>query len=215
MEWTNFVICLLFGWLGVHKFREKKTGMGILYLCTLGLFFVGWIYDTVRYLLAAINSKGGVVSTGSAGGNLREGDPLPTVLGHGLLLKSGEVCHYYAEAASVKVKTAVTGYTGGSSGVSVRIAKGASYRTGQSKSTPIRGTVQERHPGWLAITNTRVVFTSSQESFDKGIEKLSSINELEDGIVLQFGEKQYIIEAKEPRYIHQIIERVYRDSGVK
>ena len=27
--WTDFVICLLFGWLGVHKFREKKIGMGI------------------------------------------------------------------------------------------------------------------------------------------------------------------------------------------
>lgn len=36
--WTDFVICLLFGWLGVHKFREKKIGMGILYLCTFGLF---------------------------------------------------------------------------------------------------------------------------------------------------------------------------------
>lgn len=22
--WTDFVICLLFGWLGVHKFRERK-----------------------------------------------------------------------------------------------------------------------------------------------------------------------------------------------
>ena len=51
--WTDFVICLLFGWLGVHKFREKKIGMGILYLCTFGLFCIGWFVDCIRYLLDA------------------------------------------------------------------------------------------------------------------------------------------------------------------
>lgn len=45
--WTDFVICLLFGWLGVHKFREKKIGMGILYLCTFGLFCIGWFVDCI------------------------------------------------------------------------------------------------------------------------------------------------------------------------
>lgn len=207
MEWTNFLICLLFGWLGAHKFREKKYGIGILYLLTLGVFGIGWIYDTVRYLLIAVNGKS---NTGPVGQSLGEHDPLPTVLGHGLLLKAGEVCHYYAEAASIKVKTAVTGYSGGSSGVSVRITKGVSYRVGQRKSTPIRGTVQERHPGWLAITSARVVFTSSQESFDKNIENLSSMNLLDDGIVLQFGSRQYIIETKEAPYIQQIINRIYQ-----
>ena len=53
--WTDFVICLLFGWLGVHKFREKKIGMGILYLCTFGLFCIGWFVDCIRYLLAALH----------------------------------------------------------------------------------------------------------------------------------------------------------------
>ena len=55
--WTDFVICLLFGWLGVHKFREKKIGMGILYLCTFGLFCIGWFVDCIRYLLAAIHGE--------------------------------------------------------------------------------------------------------------------------------------------------------------
>ena len=27
--WTDFVICLLFGWLGVHKFRERAILHGI------------------------------------------------------------------------------------------------------------------------------------------------------------------------------------------
>lgn len=44
---TNFIITLLFGWCGVHKFIQKKIGMGLLYLCTMGLFGIGWIYDCI------------------------------------------------------------------------------------------------------------------------------------------------------------------------
>lgn len=44
---TNFIITLLFGWCGVHKFIQKKTSMGLLYLCTMGLFGIGWIYDCI------------------------------------------------------------------------------------------------------------------------------------------------------------------------
>lgn len=44
---ANFIITLLLGWCGVHKFMRKKTGMGILYLLTFGLFGIGWIYDCI------------------------------------------------------------------------------------------------------------------------------------------------------------------------
>ncbi len=54
MNWWKFMVCMLFGYLGVHKFMEKKIGMGFLYLFTLGLFGVGWIVDTIRYLVIAI-----------------------------------------------------------------------------------------------------------------------------------------------------------------
>ena len=36
--WVDFGVCLLFGWLGIHKFRERRAGMGILYLFTFGIF---------------------------------------------------------------------------------------------------------------------------------------------------------------------------------
>lgn len=32
---------------GIHKFAERKIGLGILYLCTLGIFGIGWIYDLI------------------------------------------------------------------------------------------------------------------------------------------------------------------------
>lgn len=54
MVWVRFIICLFFGYLGVHKFMEKKIGMGILYLFTMGLLGLGWIYDCIKYLIIAI-----------------------------------------------------------------------------------------------------------------------------------------------------------------
>lgn len=49
-KWTAFVLCLLLGWLGAHKFYEGKTGMGILYLFSWGLFGVGVIIDLIALL---------------------------------------------------------------------------------------------------------------------------------------------------------------------
>ena len=42
---TAYLLWLFFGLFGVHKFYLNKLGMGILYIFTAGLFFVGWIVD--------------------------------------------------------------------------------------------------------------------------------------------------------------------------
>lgn len=44
-KWIAFFLCL-FTVCG-HKFYEGKTGLGILYLCTVGLFGIGWIIDII------------------------------------------------------------------------------------------------------------------------------------------------------------------------
>ena len=49
-KWTSFWLCLFLGIFGVHKFYEGKIGMGILYICTLGLFGIGWIVDLIIIL---------------------------------------------------------------------------------------------------------------------------------------------------------------------
>lgn len=56
MVWLKFILCAFFGFLGVHKFMEKKIGMGILYLFTMGLFGLGWFYDCIKYLIIAVKS---------------------------------------------------------------------------------------------------------------------------------------------------------------
>ena len=38
-------ILWFFGFLGAHRFYYGKTISGIIYFCTFGLFFIGWIVD--------------------------------------------------------------------------------------------------------------------------------------------------------------------------
>ena len=49
-KWVSFFLCLFLGMFGAHKFYEGRTGKGILYLLTLGLFGIGWLIDTVTLL---------------------------------------------------------------------------------------------------------------------------------------------------------------------
>ena len=54
--WFKLLLCYFLGFTGIHKFLEKKKVMGILYLCTFGLFALGWSFDVFRYLFLAIKS---------------------------------------------------------------------------------------------------------------------------------------------------------------
>ena len=215
MAWVDFAVCFLFGYFGVHKFMEKKIGMGVLYLCTVGLFGFGWIYDCVKYFMAAV--KGERICEHSTNKSerlpmqrkqLADDEPLPIIMSSNALMTEGEYCHYYSQAIFVKTKNVVVGYTGGSNGVSVRVMKGMSVRVGASKSTPIRSDVQEKYQGMLTITNKRIIFSGVKGSFDKKISSLSTITPLEDGIVFQFGEKQYPLLCNDSNYIYQIIARI-------
>ena len=49
-KWVAFCLCLFLGLLGGHKFYEGKIGTGILYLCTGGLFMIGWLIDIFNLL---------------------------------------------------------------------------------------------------------------------------------------------------------------------
>ena len=49
-KWVAFILCVLFGYFGVHKFYEGKAGAGILYLFTFGLFGIGWFVDCIILL---------------------------------------------------------------------------------------------------------------------------------------------------------------------
>ncbi len=58
---TGLIIAITLGWAGGYQFYKHKTGMGILYLLTGGLFCIGWVMD----ILAAYKEYKNPDSAGS------------------------------------------------------------------------------------------------------------------------------------------------------
>lgn len=58
-RWTAFFLCLFFGGLGIHRFYVGKTGTGVLYLFTVGLFGIGWLIDFFMLLFGSFRDKAG------------------------------------------------------------------------------------------------------------------------------------------------------------
>jgi TM2 domain-containing membrane protein YozV len=46
-KWVSFFLCLFFGVLGAHKFYEERILLGIVYVCTAGLFGIGIFFDLI------------------------------------------------------------------------------------------------------------------------------------------------------------------------
>ena len=46
-DWFLLFICLFLGPLGVHRFISGYTFTGFIWLCTGGLFLIGWIRDII------------------------------------------------------------------------------------------------------------------------------------------------------------------------
>ena len=53
------LITFFLGGLGVHRFMTGKTGTGIVWLLTGGLFGLGWIYDVVMVATGKFVNKDG------------------------------------------------------------------------------------------------------------------------------------------------------------
>lgn len=49
-KWVAVLLCFFLGVLGAHKFYEGKVGMGVLYIFTAGLFFIGVLIDFITLL---------------------------------------------------------------------------------------------------------------------------------------------------------------------
>ena len=59
----DLILCVLLGFLGVHRFYEGKIGTGILYLCTAGLFGIGVLVDFILILTGSAKDKDGAQIT--------------------------------------------------------------------------------------------------------------------------------------------------------
>lgn len=101
-------------------------------------------------------------------------------------LKSGENIIYASYAATFTDKEKVVGYSGKSSGMSVRIAKGLTYRTGGNSGRPIRGKVRDFYYGDIIITNQRVIFTGQDDHFEYSLDSITVTKMIyKDAILIQ------------------------------
>lgn len=57
---TKYILITFFlGELGIHRFLAGKIGTGVLWLCTGGLFGIGWLYDFIMVCLGKFEIKNG------------------------------------------------------------------------------------------------------------------------------------------------------------
>lgn len=50
-KWVTLVLCVGFGWLGLHRFYLGKIVTGIIYFLTMGLFGIGILFDFIMLIL--------------------------------------------------------------------------------------------------------------------------------------------------------------------
>lgn len=129
------------------------------------------------------------VFPGAAVSVLDQGN-LPTLNISTLILASGEICHFVDKACQVTQKT-IRHTRHRSRGTSFRIAKGITYHTGGGLSSPVEEVIPVYTPGYLYITNKRIIFTAREKAFDKKLSALSALTPYCDAVGLQFGSKTF------------------------
>ena len=104
---------------------------------------------------------------------------------NGIILRKAETPHWSEPAELLEERVVGRRYEGGSQGMSIRIAKGLSYRIGAQKGRLITDKAMVSvSKGDLIITNQRVIFQGSMKSINLPFTKLLEFRCLDDGIVL-------------------------------
>lgn len=131
-----------------------------------------------------------VTSLPNIAAKLLETGQLPELNVPSIVLKKNEECHYFDKACLILIKKEKHSKRK-RDGISIRIMKGVYYHTGSSTNTPLEHEIPQYIPGYLYITNQRIVFIAKTNAFEKTISALTAVSTYSDAVGLQFGEKTY------------------------
>ena len=56
---TALILCIFGGGIGLHNFYVSRYGRGFLFMCTGGLFFLGWLGDIFKIALGDFTDRQG------------------------------------------------------------------------------------------------------------------------------------------------------------
>lgn len=135
---------------------------------------------------------------------------LPVLAGVPVILGDGEVAHFFGPARRYITKTKAVGRTGSGSGVSVRVAKGVSVRTGGGSSRTVYDDVTDAFAGQVILTNRRIVFLAKQNGFDCKLDAISAITPEGDRLMIQAGSKTYRLAVAQQGHFAKVLEMVAR-----
>ncbi|HRH55287.1 MAG TPA: hypothetical protein PK609_00255 [Candidatus Paceibacterota bacterium] len=108
---------------------------------------------------------------------------IPEVFVPNLITEKDEKVYWAEPAQLIEEKVIKRRYEGGSQGVSLRIAKGVSYRVGGSRGHLVSETgLVPVGTGELVITNKRVVFRGDGKTFSIKLNKLLDVQVLSNGV---------------------------------
>jgi hypothetical protein len=112
---------------------------------------------------------------------------LPAIATVNLVKQKNEVVHWVEPSSLAEEKVVRRRYEGGSQGVSLRIAKGVSYRVGGHRGHIVSETgIVPVSIGDLVITNQRIIFRGDGKSFAIKLDKILDIQIFTD--MIQFSE---------------------------
>lgn len=125
-------------------------------------------------------------------------------------LQKDEVIYYVINAYQQEYKTVSRSMVGGSAGISIRVAKGVTLRTGRTAGTMVNNKDWvTTNQGTLVVTNKRVVYKNNKRNKTIVLSKIIDIEvgdnyvaiypENADTLLVYIGEKFYV-----PQYVEQV-----------
>lgn len=139
-----------------------------------------------------------------------QGGILPALVSVPVVLDEDEVAHFFAPARRYITKKKAVGRTGSGGGISVRVAKGVSVRSGGGASQTVYDDVTDAFAGRVVLTNRRIVFLAEQNGFECKLSAISAIMPEGDGLMIQAGAKNYRLAVAQQGYFSKALDMVVR-----